>query len=85
MLRFGYKCFGDRVPDLGDPSGPSAKGLDGEDWSFLEKVEVGFERVGELHNACKFRAVLGKALRQPLFPSGRWSRSTTAPRSPQAA
>mgnify|MGYP001822550234 CR=1 FL=1 len=33
-----------------------------QDRALLEKVEAGFETVGELYNACKFRAALGEAL-----------------------
>jgi methionyl-tRNA synthetase len=36
--------------------------LDAEDRELLAKVEAGFETVGELYNACKFRAALGEAL-----------------------
>jgi methionyl-tRNA synthetase len=54
MLSFAYKRFDGRVPEPGN--------LDAEDRALLEKVEVGFETVGELYNACKFRAALGEAL-----------------------
>jgi methionyl-tRNA synthetase len=54
MLSFAYKRFDGRVPEPGD--------LDAEDQALLEKVEAGFETVGELYNACKFRAALGEAL-----------------------
>jgi methionyl-tRNA synthetase len=54
MLSFAYKRFDGRVPEPGD--------LDEEDRALLEKVEAGFETVGELYNACKFRAALGEAL-----------------------
>jgi methionyl-tRNA synthetase len=50
------------VPEPGNPSRSSAKGLDNEDRALLEKVEAGFETVGALYNACKFRAALGEAL-----------------------
>jgi methionyl-tRNA synthetase len=50
------------VPEPGDPSGTSGQGLDDEDRALLQKVEAGFETVGELYNACKFRAALGAAL-----------------------
>jgi methionyl-tRNA synthetase len=54
MLSFAYKRFDGVVPEPGD--------LDDEDQALLEKVEAGFETVGELYNACKFRAALGEAL-----------------------
>jgi methionyl-tRNA synthetase len=54
MLSFAYKRFDGKVPEPG--------GLDDEDRALLEKVEAGFETVGELYNACKFRAALGEAL-----------------------
>jgi methionyl-tRNA synthetase len=41
---------------------PEPGELDDEDRALLEKVEAGFETVGELYNACKFRAALGEAL-----------------------
>jgi methionyl-tRNA synthetase len=62
MLSFAYKRFDGRVPEPGDPSGTSGQGLDDEDRALLEKVEAGFETVGELYNACKFRAALGECL-----------------------
>jgi methionyl-tRNA synthetase len=54
MLSFAYKRFDGKVPQQGE--------LDDEDRALLEKVEAGFETVGELYNACKFRAALGEAL-----------------------
>jgi methionyl-tRNA synthetase len=54
MLSFAYKRFDGVVPEPGP--------LDDEDRALLEKVEAGFETVGELYNACKFRAALGEAL-----------------------
>jgi methionyl-tRNA synthetase len=54
MLSFAYKRFDGQVPEPGE--------LDGEDQALLEKVEAGFETVGELNNACKFRVALGEAL-----------------------
>jgi methionyl-tRNA synthetase len=54
LLSFAYKRFDGKVPEPGD--------LDTEDRALLEKVEAGFETVGELYNACKFRAALGEAL-----------------------
>ena len=60
MLSFAYKRFDGRVPEPGE--------LDDEDRALLEKVEAGFETVGELYNACKFRAA-------PSVPSGQaWAR-----------
>ena len=53
-LSFAYKRFDGVVPEPGP--------LDAEDRALLEKVEAGFETVGELYNACKFRAALGEAL-----------------------
>jgi methionyl-tRNA synthetase len=54
MLSFAYKRFDGVVPEPGE--------LDAEDRALLEKVETGFETVGELYNACQFRAALGEAL-----------------------
>jgi len=54
MLSFAHKRFDGRVPEPGP--------LDDEDRALLEKVEAGFETVGELYNACHFRAALGEAL-----------------------
>ena len=54
MLSFAYKRFDGKVPEPGE--------LDAEDQAFLEKVETGFETVGELYAACKFRAALGEAM-----------------------
>jgi methionyl-tRNA synthetase len=54
MLSFAYKRFDGVVPEPGE--------LDAEDKALLERVEAGFETVGELYNACKFRAALGEAL-----------------------
>ena len=54
MLSFAYKRFDGVVPEPGP--------LDEADRALLEKVEAGFETVGELCNACKFRAALGEAL-----------------------
>jgi methionyl-tRNA synthetase len=54
MLSFAYKRFDGKVPEPGE--------LDDEDHALLEKVEAGFEAVGDLCNACKFRAALGEAL-----------------------
>jgi methionyl-tRNA synthetase len=54
MLSFAYKRFDGKVPEPGE--------LDPEDRALLEKVEGGFETVGELYGACKFRAALGEAM-----------------------
>jgi methionyl-tRNA synthetase len=54
MLSFAYKRFDGVVPEPG--------ALDDEDRALLAKVEAGFETVGDLYNACKFRAALGEAL-----------------------
>jgi methionyl-tRNA synthetase len=62
MLSFATKRFDGEVPQPGDPSSSSAKGLDDEDRALLAKVEAGFDTVGDLYNACKFRAALGEAL-----------------------
>jgi methionyl-tRNA synthetase len=57
MLSFAYKRFDGKVSEPG--------ALDEEDWALLEKVEAGFETVGDLYNACKFPAALGEALAPP--------------------
>jgi methionyl-tRNA synthetase len=54
MLSFAYKRFDGVVPEPGE--------LDAEDRALLARVEAGFETVGALYNACKFRAALGEAL-----------------------
>jgi methionyl-tRNA synthetase len=54
MLSFAYKRFDGVVPEPGS--------LDAEDRALLARVEAGFETVGELYNACKFRAALGEAM-----------------------
>jgi methionyl-tRNA synthetase len=54
MLSFAYKRFDGRVPEPGT--------FDEEDRALLEKVEAGFETVGALYNACKFRAAMGEAM-----------------------
>jgi len=54
MLSFAYKRFDGVVPEPGP--------LDEEDQALLEQVEAGFETVGELYNACQFRAALNAAL-----------------------
>jgi hypothetical protein len=55
MLSFAYKRFDGKVPEPGP--------LDAEDRDLLAKVEAGFETVGALYDACKFRAA-------PRFPEG---------------
>ena len=62
MLSFAYKRFDGKVPEPGDPSSSSGQGLDDEDRALLAQIEAGFETVGELYNACKFRAALNEAL-----------------------
>jgi methionyl-tRNA synthetase len=54
MLSFAYKRFDGVVPEPGE--------LDAEDRALLAKVEAGFETVGALYGACKFRAALGEAM-----------------------
>ena len=54
MLSFAYKRFDGVVPEPGE--------LDDADHVLLAQVEAGFETVGELYNACKFRAALSEAL-----------------------
>ncbi len=54
MLSFAYKRFDGHVPEPGV--------LDEADRELLTKIEGGFDTVGELYNACKFRAALGEAL-----------------------
>jgi len=66
MLSFAYKRFDGVVPEPGDPSSPSGQGFDAEDRALLEKVEAGFETVGALYNACKFRAAPSALLRAGL-------------------
>jgi methionyl-tRNA synthetase len=62
MLSFAYKRFDGQVPEPGNPSRSSAKGLDDDDRVLLEKVEAGSQEVSDLLKACKFRAALGEAL-----------------------
>ncbi len=54
MLSFAYKRFEGRVPQPGD--------LDAADRELLSRVEEGFQTIGELYAACKFRAALGEAM-----------------------
>ena len=56
-LSFAYKRFDGVVPEPG--------ALDDEDRALLEKVEAGFQTVGDLYDACHFRAALGEALAPP--------------------
>ena len=68
-LSFAHKRFDGKVPEPGNPSRFSAKGLDSEDRELPEKVETGFETVGELYNACNLRVA-------PSVPSGQaWARA----------
>ena len=62
MLSFAYKRFDGVVPEPGE--------LDDEDRALLAQVEAGFDTVGELYNACKFRAALGEALALAREPNG---------------
>jgi hypothetical protein len=61
MLSFAYKRFDGVVPEPGELDADRAP---------LEKVEAGFETVGELCNACKFRAALNEALALATHPLG---------------
>ncbi len=54
MLAFSYKRFDGRVPQPG--------ALDEADEAILATVEAGFETVGGLIDACKFRAALGEVM-----------------------
>jgi methionyl-tRNA synthetase len=54
MLSFATKRFDGKVPEPGE--------LDDADRALLAQVEAGFETVGGLYNACKFRAALNAAL-----------------------
>jgi methionyl-tRNA synthetase len=54
MLSFAYKRFDGVVPEPGE--------FDDEDRKLLSQVEAGFQTVGDLYNACKFRAALGECL-----------------------
>ena len=51
---FAYKRFDQRVPEPG--------ALDEIDQALLNKVESGFEPIGALIDACKFRAALGEVM-----------------------
>jgi methionyl-tRNA synthetase len=54
MLSFAYKRFDGKVPEPAE--------LDDEDRALLAKSEAGFQTVGDLYAACKFRAALGEAI-----------------------
>jgi methionyl-tRNA synthetase len=54
MLSFAYKRFDGVVPEPGE--------LDDADQALLAQVEAGFQEVGDLLKACKFRAALNEAL-----------------------
>ena len=54
MLSFAYKRFDGCVPEPGE--------LDAGDRALLASVEAGFDSVGDLLAACKFRAALGEAM-----------------------
>lgn len=54
VLSFAYKHFDRRVPEPGE--------LDETDQAILSQVEAGFEPIGALIDACKFRAALGEVM-----------------------
>jgi len=54
VLSFVYKHFDKRVPEAGD--------LGEAERAILDKVEAGFEPIGALIEACKFRAALGEVM-----------------------
>jgi methionyl-tRNA synthetase len=54
MLSFAHKRFDGRVPEPGF--------LDSDDQALLDRVEAGFQAVGALYSACRFRAALGEAM-----------------------
>jgi methionyl-tRNA synthetase len=54
VLPFAYRHFDGRVPQPGEP--------DETDRALLSKVEAGFEPIGALIDACKFRAALGEVM-----------------------
>jgi uncharacterized protein YbjT (DUF2867 family) len=58
MLSLAYKRFEGGVPEPGE--------LDDADRALLAQVEAGFETVGALYNACKFRAAPSALLRAGL-------------------
>ena len=55
MLGFAFKQFDGRIPEPGE--------LDDADWALLGTVEGGFESVGALYAARKFKQALDAALR----------------------
>jgi methionyl-tRNA synthetase len=73
MLSFAYKRFDARVPEPGE--------LDDEDRALLDKVEAGFQAIGALYNACRFRAALGEALALAREANGYLGRKAPASRS----
>jgi methionyl-tRNA synthetase len=54
MLSFAYKRCDGKVPEPGE--------LDADDRKLLAQVEAGFQTVGALYGAWKFRAALNEAL-----------------------
>jgi methionyl-tRNA synthetase len=54
MLSFAYRQFDGHVPEPGE--------LDDADRALLAQVEGGFQVVGDLLAACRFRAALGEAI-----------------------
>ena len=54
VLSFAYRQFDGRVPEPGE--------LAPEDQELIASVEAGFEVIGDLLAACKFRAALGEAM-----------------------
>jgi methionyl-tRNA synthetase len=54
VISFAFKRFDERVPEPGE--------LDEADRTLLAKVEAGFEPIGALLDACKFRAALGRVM-----------------------
>ena len=54
VLSFAYKRFDETVPEPGE--------LDEADKALLQKIEAGFEPVGALIDACKFRTALGEVM-----------------------
>jgi methionyl-tRNA synthetase len=54
VLPFAYRHFDGRVPGPGEP--------DETDRALLSQVEAGFEPIGALIDACKFRAALGEVM-----------------------
>jgi methionyl-tRNA synthetase len=77
VLNMTQRYFGGLVPDSGD-TGPAERAL-------LQAVEEGFDVVGRLYAACKFRAGLQETLglstrvNQYLEETGPWLTATTDP------